>query len=194
MAQRYGLAALAALAALATAPPAAAAPPDRAVTITPANNASNPARWDSPVRSGDNQNYDSESGSPCDDTAAHYCDDTLLTVSLPEGFRGNVRVDISNFRPNPASDFDLYVYESNAAGDRGRLLANAGRQALIFFSAGLPYGAPEFYIFPAEPKHYLVRVVYWHVPVPSQFSAAAQIANLVPRNPSPPDVDQPRGL
>nr|MDQ3935475.1 glycoside hydrolase [Actinomycetota bacterium] len=146
------------------------------------------------VHDGANSNYDGASGSPCGKNTENYCDDTLVKVEVPEGARAQLRIDVDNFRPNPASDFDLYVYESDAVGTRGRLIDNSGTFGVVFVGAGLPAGFPENYVLPAKAGYYLVRVVYWEVPIPSQYSGAAQISDVRARAPHPQDVDTPAGI
>ena len=179
------------LGALVAAAPAAMAA-DRTVALTPSNTEASPATWSGAVHDGANANYDGPSGGPCSKQTATYCDDTLLNVALPDA--AQIRIDIEDYAPNPLSDFDLYVYKSDAAGTRGALITNDGTFGEVLVGAGLPSGFPENYVFRAEPGYYLVRVVYWDVPVPSNYAGSAQILNLVPRAKTPPDVDTPPGL
>ena len=172
--------------------PAAASAADRTVNLTPANTPTAPATWSGTVHDGANSNYDGASGSPCSKETATYCDDTLLNVALPDA--AQIRIDIQDFAPNPLSDFDLYVYKSDAAGTRGALITNDGTFGEVLVGAGLPAGFPENYVFRAEPGYYLVRVVYWDVPIPSNYAGSAQVENLVPRAKTAPDVDTPPGL
>jgi hypothetical protein len=127
--------------------------------------------------------YDSTAAGPCGKEQDNYCDDTLLKVELPEGNLANVEVDLFDYRPNPGSDFDMYVYESNAAGQPLRLVTFDGS----------PPAVPEFVSFPAKSGHYLIRVVYF-LTTASQYSAEARMADLVPRIAHPQDVDTPPGL
>jgi hypothetical protein len=92
-------------------------------------------------------------------------------------------VDLFNYFPNPTSDFDMYVYESNAAGQPLRLVTFDGS----------PPAVPETVSFPAENGYYLIRVVYFAVTA-SQYSAEAYITGLIRRLPDPQDVDTPPGL
>ena len=163
--------------------PASNAAPDRTFTLTSANGTANPIAWDGPVATGLNTDYDSQTAGPCGKTEANYCDDTLVKVEIPEGSKANVEVDLFDYFPNPASDFDLYVYESNAAGQPLKL---------VDFDGSAP-AVPEFVGFPAKAGHYLVRVVYFAVTA-SRYSGEARMTNLIRRVPNPPDIDTPPGL
>jgi hypothetical protein len=162
--------------------PAAAEEPERKVTLSPPG----PATWDGQIASGSNTDYDSASGEPCGDGFDDQCDTTLLHVNVPDGFwdqrEGAVEVSLDNYLPNPASDFDLYIYESNASGARGEFVTS---------SAGLP-GALETAEIEQADGHYLVQVVYFAVTA-SRYSATA---DFISREavPPPSDVDEPRGL
>ncbi|HEX8051482.1 MAG TPA: sialidase family protein [Thermoleophilaceae bacterium] len=193
MSKRLTIGLACAAAALATAPAALAAP-HRTLNLSQANTSASPVTWDGTLHDGTNSMYNSAAGAPCGESTDTYCDDTLLNVSLPAGFRGGVQVDIDNYRPNPLTDFDLYVYESDAAGHALRLLENDGTFGEVLVGAGLPNGFPESYAFPGKSGYYLVRVVYFDAPVASQYSASAQVTNLVARADKPPDVDAPAGL
>ena len=72
----------------------------------------------------------------------------------------------------------LYIYKSDAAGTRGALITNDGTFGEVLVGAGLPAGFPENYVFRAEPGHYLVRVVYWDVPIPSNYAGSAQVESV----------------
>ncbi|MCA1707507.1 MAG: glycoside hydrolase, partial [Actinobacteria bacterium] len=171
--------AMAAVAVLALAGPAIAAP-DRMGTV----NATTPYAWEGAQASGANVDYDSASGVPCDKTPVGYCDVTLVNVDVPADFYdirgGGLQVSLDNYTPNPGSDFDLYIYESNAAGDRGQLVGS---------SAGLP-GEDETTTIANARGYYLVQVVYFAV-TQSGYSGEAK---LVTRAKSPPDIDAPPGL
>jgi hypothetical protein len=174
-------ASLVASAALATA--ASAEAPERTVTLAPPG----PASWDGTIATGANQSYDTASGEPCGDGVDDQCDTTLLHVDVPAGFwdnqGGGVRVDIDNYTPNAASDFDLYIYESNASGTRGELVDSSG---------GFP-GVPESAEIPKADGYYLVQVVYFAVTA-SRYSAEASFVFRDQHAPVPPDVDNPPGL
>lgn len=113
---------LALIVSAAFAAPAPAEEPEREVTVTP----DNPAGWDGTLGTGLNQSYDAASGEPCGDGLEDQCDTTLLRVDVPDGFwsaqSGVLAVKLGSFLPNPASDFDLYVYASDASGTRGELV------------------------------------------------------------------------
>jgi hypothetical protein len=164
-------------------PGAAVAAPDRTFTVTTANAGANPVKWDGPVASGTNTNYDSTSGEPCGKTQGTYCDVTLLKVEIPGASLANLELDVFNYRPNPTSDFDVYIYESDATGKRGKLVELSGE----------PPAIPEFISTPVKSGYFLVQVVYFAV-VQSQYTAEVRLADLVPRLADPLDVDEPPGL
>jgi hypothetical protein len=175
-------------------PASAAAAPHRTLNLTQANTSASPVTWDGTVHDGANVDYNSSAGAPCSDNTDTYCDDSLLNVTLPAGFRGGIQVDIDDYRPNPATDFDLYVYESDAAGHPLRLIPNDGSFGVVLVGAGLPNAFPETYAFAGKPGYYLIRVVYFDAPIPSQYTGTVQLTDLIPRADKPQDVDSPPGL
>lgn len=171
---------------LALAAPAAAEKPERKVTLE--RPGPGPATWDGATASGLNQLFDAETGEPiCGDEIDDQCDTTLLRVRVPDDFwksrGGGVEVSIGDYFPNAASDFDLYVYESNREGKRGDL---------IEVSAG-PSGLPEQVEVPEADGYYLVEVVYFAV-TESRYSGSADFVIEGKRAPEPPDVDRPPGI
>jgi hypothetical protein len=169
--------ALAAIA-LTVAQPAGAA--DRSGTVTPTVIYS----WDGANATGTNTQYDAPAGTPCDVTPPGRCDTTLLNVDVPADFYANqgggVQIQLTDYAPNPASDFDLYIYRSDAAGNRG---------ALVGSSTGLPAAEEQTTLAEAQ-GYYLIQVVYFAV---TQSSYKGE-ARLVTRTKNPPDVDNPPGL
>ena len=166
---------------------AQADPPSRTITIT----ASDPSEdWTGDTATGANTEYDSASGEPCVDTdqvpPAHpeYCDLTLVNVNLPSTFwgpkSGGLEVRLDNYKPVAGSDFDLYIYRSNANGDRGAFVAS---------SADLP-GAPENTTITEPRGYYLIQVVYFAV-AESNYDGHLE---LFFRDREPRDVDTPPGL
>jgi hypothetical protein len=93
---------------------------------------------------------------------------------------GGMQIKLNKYSPNPTSDFDLYVYRSDAAGNRGALAGSSG---------GLP-GADEQTTIAEAQGYYLVQVVYFAVTASSYKGEA----RLVTRTKNPPDVDTPPGL
>jgi len=167
----------AAVAVLALAAPSSAQ--DRTGTVTPAA----PFAWEGPAAVGHNEDYDGPSGEPCGKTVADYCDETLINVdpgAFYETSGGGVEFAIGNY-DIADSDFDLYVYESDASGTLG---------PLVGASAG-PSGDEEHVAVPAATGHYLVRVVYWDVDPASGYGGTAEFFR---RAKFPPDVDAPPGL
>jgi hypothetical protein len=161
-------------------PAVAGAAPDRSGTVTPTAL----FNWDGATATGFNTQYDSAAGTPCDITPPGRCDTTLLNVDVPADFYagqgGGMEVTLTDYSPNPTSDFDLYIYRSDAAGNRGALVGSSG---------GLP-GAEEQTTIGEAQGFYLVQVVYFAV---TQSSYKGR-ARLVTRTKNPPDVDDPRGL
>jgi hypothetical protein len=157
---------------LAVAGTAAGSPPQ---TVTPTV----PAEWQGPVANGANINYDATSGEPCGETNATRCDATLVEVQAGDFYEtsgGGVEFSISD---TPGNDFDLYVYESTAAGTRGPLVGS---------SAG-PTDVESTAVINAD-GFYLVQVVYFAV-ASSGYEGRAEFFR---RAKFPPDVDDPPGL
>jgi hypothetical protein len=153
--------------------------PDRTIAVDP----SAPQTWDGALASGANVEYDGSSGEPCGKTPDSYCDITLLNVNVAPSFwdtrGGGVQVDVTDFVPNPASDFDLYIYESDANARVGRLVAS---------SADIP-GAEESTTIDRASGFYLVQVVYFAVTA-SRYKGSAK---FIFRG-AIPDVDDPAGF
>lgn len=167
---------------LAAAGPAQAqsAAPDRTVTVTPSKS---PVEWEGAQATGANTQYDA--GEPCGKTPADYCDVTLVHVDVPADYwettaGGGVEFALGDFSPNPSSDFDMYVYESDARGRRGKLVGS---------STGIP-GAEERTTITKAEGHYRVQVVYYAV-TQSGYTGSLR---FVKRHRFPPDIDAPPGL
>jgi hypothetical protein len=169
------LAILALLVPLAVAPTARAATPPSG-TVTPTT----PLTWQGPVASGQNQSYDPQTGEPCGQTPADFCDKVLVLVDAGNFFAtsgGGVEFSIRGAAAG--SDMDLYVYASDASGARG---------ALVGASAGPT--ADEAVAIQNASGYYLVQVVYFDV-TSSGYNGRAEFFR---RAKFPPDVDQPTGL
>jgi uncharacterized repeat protein (TIGR01451 family) len=155
-------------------------PPDRTGTVDP----NTPFDWEGTLASGANLNYSAQTGEPCGKTLEDYCDVTLLNVNVAPSFwdtqGGGVQISLDNFTPNAGSDFDLYVYKSDASGSRGVLVGSSGN---------IP-GLPESTTIPNASGYYLVQVVYFAVTA-SRYSGHAK---FVTRAKLPPDVDTPAGF
>jgi hypothetical protein len=86
-----------------------------------------------------------------------YCDITLLRVNVDPSFwntrGGGVQISARNFTPNPGSDFDLFVYKSDASGNVGQLVGS---------SPNIP-GVEESTTIANASGYYLVQVVYFSV-------------------------------
>jgi hypothetical protein len=175
--------ALRALAILALLAPLAAASPSRAATppsgtVTPTT----PFTWQGPVAVGHNENYDAQSGEPCGQTVADFCDAALVQVVPGDFFATNGGgVEFSTGGATvPGTDMDLYVYASDASGARG---------ALVGASAGAT--ADERVSVVNATGYYLVQVVYFDVDPASGYTGRAEFFR---RAKFPPDVDNPPGL
>lgn len=163
--------------------------PNRTVTVTPGP--PNEGWTANPAPSGGlNQSYDAASGEPCGSTTSTYCDVTLLQVNAGTFWNtrdGVLEVNLPNtsFIP-PGSDFDLYIYTTNATGTT--------RGPLVDSSADLP-GLPETAEIPEANGNYLVQVVYFAVaPGVNSYSATTRFVPRKARKPVPPDIDNPPGL
>jgi hypothetical protein len=156
---------------------AALIPPDRALVVTPAA----PVTWTGAQATGTNTTFDpADPDATCGKAVANYCDITLFDVQPGDLYATSPGgVDFSIGGAVPGTDLDLFVYESDAAGNVGDLVgASAG------------FTDEESVGIPAATGHYLVVVVYF---------AAANTgyegrAEFFRRNPFPADVDDPEGL
>jgi hypothetical protein len=145
-----------------------------------------PYEWDGTLAPGANQTYDEASASPCNQvpSATGQCDVTLLNVNVTPAFwtslGGGVQISLSDFTV-PTSDFDMYVYKSDADGNLGPLVGS---------SAGLP-GEDESTSIKEATGYYLIVVVYFAVAPASSYAGIAEFAT---RYKIPFDVDTPPGL
>jgi hypothetical protein len=170
------LAILALLVPLAAAPTALAATPPSG-TVTPTT----PFTWQGPVALGQNQDYDPQTGEPCGQTLADFCDKVLVLAEAGDFFAtSGGGVEFSTSGAVAGSDMDLYVYASDASGTRG---------ALVGASAGAT--ADERVSIQNATGYYLVQVVYFDVDPASGYTGRAEFFR---RAKFPPDVDQPAGL
>ncbi|HEX8082809.1 MAG TPA: sialidase family protein [Solirubrobacteraceae bacterium] len=160
-------------------PPAASAA-DREGTVT----GTQPFTWETPPGAGANVDYDSAAGTPCEKTPDAQCDTTLLHVNAGEFFQnhaGGLQVSAGDYTI-PTSDFDLYVYTSDAAGNRGKLAASSG---------GVPGNEESTTVADVDPNgYYLVQVVYFAV----TGSGYKGEAKLVSHKKLPFDLDDPPGI
>ncbi|MEA2445832.1 MAG: hypothetical protein QOJ12_3124, partial [Thermoleophilales bacterium] len=110
--------------------------------------------------------------------SAQQCDKTLLQVN--SAVFGGVEISIgeNNTLPAPA-DFDLYVYNSDAAGTRGDLVASSSSPT-----------ANESVSIDAASGYYLIQVVYFNVSGESYHGDAS----FFRRDQLPSDIDTPPGL
>lgn len=118
----------------------------------------------------------------CGKDPSDYCDLTLLNVDVPADFYatrgGGLNIKVGGYQ---ASDYDLYVYSSDASGKQGALVGSSG---------DLP-GAHEETTIPEAAGFYLVKVIYFATTGAEGYEGSAE---LVTRPRFPPDVDQPPGL
>ncbi|HEV8572239.1 MAG TPA: hypothetical protein VGR49_04190 [Actinomycetota bacterium] len=154
---------------------------DRNVIITPATS---PQTWNGPVDSGANTSGftgDPVCGTP--KTLLNYCDVTLLNVDVAPSFwdtqGGGVQVDLTDFRDD--TDVDLFIYRSDAAGNRGPRVGSSGESA----------GVDEHFTIPEPSGYYLIVVPYFTVVNDSYKGISTFITG---RRKIPPDVDNPPGL
>jgi hypothetical protein len=150
---------------------------DRAGTATP----DAPFTWIGTVSSGLNQKFDpADPIAACGKTPANYCDITLVDV-VPGSFYDTVAggVEFSTGGAAPGTDLDLYVYESDAAGNVGDL-------------AGVSGGATdaERVSLIGATGHYLAVVVYFDA-TNTGYDGRAEFFR---RNKLPTDIDSPRGM
>jgi hypothetical protein len=157
----------------------AAAQPDREGTATPEV----PFIWEGPSAIGHNEGYSGAAGAPCGKAVEDYCDETLINADAGDFYEtsgGGVEFSIFGYDV-PPSDFDLYVYESDAQGTLGNLVgASTG-----------PGGEEENVAIPDAAGFYLVRVVYWDVEPASGYDGRAEFFR---RARFPADIDDPPGL
>jgi hypothetical protein len=152
-------------------------PFDRSGTVTPAA----PFVWSGGVGSGQNIGFDAADPiASCGKTAANYCDVTLVNVepgTFYDTAAGGVEFSIGGAAPG--TDLDLYVYESDAAGNVGEFVGvSAGATDVERVSE---IGASGYY---------LVVVVYYTA-TNTGYDGRAEFFR---RNKFPPDIDSPRGL
>ncbi|MEA2143007.1 MAG: hypothetical protein QOI64_1437 [Solirubrobacteraceae bacterium] len=152
-------------------------PFDRSGTATPAA----PFAWSGAVGSGQNIGFDdADPIATCGKDLANYCDVTLVNVA-PGTFYDTAAggVEFSIGGAAPGTDLDLYVYQSDAAGNVGEL-------------AGVSAGATDVERVSeiGASGYYLVVVVYYNA-TNTGYDGRAEFFR---RNKFPPDVDSPRGL
>jgi len=160
--------------------------PTRQLEVTPTE----PATWDGDTATGTNVNYNFDTGEPCEDpddggspSPTTRCDRTLLNVQAGDFFddrSGGVQISIGDYSPNPESDFDLQVFESDAAGTKGQLVGSSADFI----------GVEESTTVSEASGHYLIQVVYFAV-TESGYTGEAK---FVSRDRLPPDIDDPPGL
>jgi hypothetical protein len=152
-------------------------PFDRSGTVTP----STPFTWLGTVASGQNVAYEADDPVTfCGKAINNYCDVTLVDV-VPGTFYDTAAggVEFSTGGASPGTDLDLYVYESDAAGNVGNLIGvSAGATDVERVSE---IGATGYY---------LVVVVYFNA-TNTGYDGRAEFFR---RNKFPADIDSPRGL
>jgi hypothetical protein len=156
---------------------AALVPTDRSVTATPAA----PAAWRGTQATGHNIGFDpADPAASCGKTDANYCDITLVNV-VPGNFYDTAAggVEFSTGGAAPGTDLDLYLYESDAAGNVGDFVGASGG-ATDQERVGV-IGATGYY---------LMVVVYFNA-TNTDYAGRAEFFR---RNKFPADVDNPPGL
>ena len=152
---------------------------DRSGSVTP----DAPFSWEGPSAVAHNEGYDGPSGEPCGKTVADYCDETLVNVDAGDFFAtsgGGVEFAIGGYDVAD-SDFDLYVYASDASGAVGEQVGSSADVA----------GVEENVAIQEASGYYLVRVIYWDVEPASGYDGTAEFFR---RAKFPPDIDDPPGL
>jgi len=130
--QVRAVAAATALAAAAWGASSASAQPDFVEFAGTVSDTQRTFTWTGTTFVGANAGYaDAEAG--CGELPSDYCDEVLVAVDVPpaDGFsrrRSTVTVDIGSYTL-PVSDYDVYLFASDAEGTKGAPLGN---------SAGLP--------------------------------------------------------
>jgi hypothetical protein len=152
-------------------------PFDRSGTVTPAT----PFTWTGARATGHNLNFDpGEPDATCGKADTNYCDVTLVNV-VPGDFYDTAAggVEFATGGAAPGTDLDLYVFESDAAGNAGDFVgASAGATDVEAVSI---IGATGYY---------LVITVYFN----ATDTDYAGRASFFRRNLNPADVDTPAGL
>src|SRR4051812_11343127 len=147
-----------------------------------------PSEWDGPSQTALNQGYDQDTGGPCGKDSDNYCDITLVNTGIPDPsdayyqeHQASLTIDVGGFNP-PPQDFDLYVYESNAAGDRGAFVDSSGN----------PAGLDESVTIPKPNGYYLVIVPYFATN--GSYHGKATLTETNTPKPALPDVNNPPGV
>jgi hypothetical protein len=152
-------------------------PADRSLTVTPAA----PTTWTGTRATGHNVGFDpGEPDATCGKTDANYCDISLINV-VPGTFYDTAAggVEFSTGGAAPGTDLDLYVYESDAAGNVGDFVGVSGGATDV-----------ERVSVVGATGYYLVVVVYFNA-TDTDYAGRAEFFR---RNKFPADVDDPKGL
>jgi hypothetical protein len=158
-------------------PAAVTVTPDHTGTVTPAA----PFTWTGTVATGHNSAFDVGEAGPCGKTDTDYCDTTLVHVD-PGNFydvaAGGVEFSTTQGTTDP-EDIDLYVYESDAAGNLGTFVgasggATANERVSVLNATG----------------YYVVIAVYFTV----ENAGYTGHAEFFRRNKVPADIDNPAGF
>jgi hypothetical protein len=151
-------------------------PFDRSGTVTPAT----PFTWSGATATGHNVGFDPGEPDACGKTDANYCDVTLVNVAPGDFYNtaaGGVEFAIGGAAPT--TDLDLYVYESDAAGNAGEFVGASGgatdEEAVSIIGAT---------------GYYLVITVYFDA-TDTDYTGRASFFR---RNLTPADIDNPTGL
>jgi hypothetical protein len=151
-------------------------PTDRSVTVTPEA----PATWRGTRATGHNTSFDPGNPASCGKADNNYCDITLVNV-VPGDFYSTAAggVEFSTGGAAPGTDLDLFVYQSDAAGNVGEFVG----------ASGGPTDLERVSVIGAT-GYYLVVVVYFNA-TDTDYAGRAEFFR---RNKFPADVDDPRGL
>jgi hypothetical protein len=152
------------------------AAPDRTINL-----AAGSQSWNGAAADGTNTDYDSATGEPCPETPTspdNYCEQTLLHVIA--GNPANVQVSLDD---DPLQDFDLYIYNSNAAAGRFGLVDSSANPQTLLEVATISNAPHDSY--------YLIQVVYFDTFEDFGGYGATATITGVGEPPPPPAPDLP---
>jgi hypothetical protein len=134
---------------------------DRTATL---DDATRTFAWQGPKTTATSLPYLIDAGEPCVQTEVVFCDSTLLHVDFEPVISDRLVITVPATGTN---DFDLHVYESDADGGPGLLVASSAHDA----------PSTEAVTIPRPSGWFLVKVVYYDV-VDGAYSATAELKSL----------------
>ena len=167
---------------LLTVPDTAAAAPDRAGAVS----AGAPVfAWEGPQAHGRHVYWTEPVAfdpSKCSKQPETYCDVTHVRLEAQTDTTATLKVKLTDYS-SPSADFDVYVYESDAAGGVGKQARTTG--------CCQPAGVDEnVTVSDAAPGYYLVFVPYWMVPNDS-YKGSVEGVDIVAPPTAPPSPSAP---